>query len=793
MTNWGAEAANLNENFDKVSTAIEQVKNATIKSKGYFSSESALKLAIPTAAKGDKAYVGNNYPYQIWIWNGSSWGDSGSVGGEESVNLGNYHTKEYTDAKLSELGSGILDLQLILQSESNDALLQGQSQAGYINADSGFLFLIETDKSVYYVPCSIGDVFDVFIPKTSNFGSVIGFSDKVETNTLLLAYGVNNVANNIEYSGIVESGYNGYLIVAYMTEYGMPVIKKKTVSSDVLSAIEESTGKVVAEGTDVSVNIKKSNSVYILSEKRYKDETIYASKNNIPINLIKTDYIYKSRTGVPNNANLFAFFDKDFNLLCGSINTTGAYVKETNIRQYVPQDFWEIVKYVSINCYSTSIEEANLELIVSSSYNEESDKPYLTAFDHLSGEPIKATLKTLQSGSLCCEFVEVDLAYKVYSVCSGYFNKYAPDNGIKFYDGLKRLMKEVVSQDINYVVVNDDGNIETNFGVCLNNYISEDEKNKVRYVTITCYRGGVDIENSFLNTFYVDNVVLNKVEINTYTGKKLLTYGDSVTEGKTWQNQLASMKGMEWNADDCDRLDSSDTLYCKSSVYHYEVSSGENKNKVCFKRDDGSYYFFTDDGQEVSIDSSAMAEVRNRTTGLSGSFLGARPQEGLNYRCVHKRIQESQSFGADVILVYGTYNDVLVGRTDSENLAYYGTIEDKPYYGLAKEGVTFSASLKGIFEILARTCPYAKVVYVGVYTFVNNSTSKEEWDSSYNACKYQNDIAKEICSQYGIPFVDLQKNFGCTWYNHMKFMSNSSPHPNQYGADRTAEIIAASI
>ena len=112
MTNWGAEAANLNENFDKVSTAIEQVKNATIKCKGYFSSESALKLAIPTAAKGDKAYVGNNYPYQIWIWDGSSWGDSGSVGGEESVNLGNYHTKEYTDAKLSELGSEVKNANL---------------------------------------------------------------------------------------------------------------------------------------------------------------------------------------------------------------------------------------------------------------------------------------------------------------------------------------------------------------------------------------------------------------------------------------------------------------------------------------------------------------------------------------------------------------------------------------------------------------------------------------------------------------------------------------------------------
>lgn len=104
MTNWGAEAANLNENFDKVSTAIEQVKNATIKNKGYFSSESYLKSAYPQASKGDKAYVGGAYPYHIWIWNGSSWSDSGSVGGEESVNLGDYHTKEYTDAKFSELG-----------------------------------------------------------------------------------------------------------------------------------------------------------------------------------------------------------------------------------------------------------------------------------------------------------------------------------------------------------------------------------------------------------------------------------------------------------------------------------------------------------------------------------------------------------------------------------------------------------------------------------------------------------------------------------------------------------------
>ena len=238
MTNWGAEAANLNENFDKVSTAIEQVKNATIKCKGYFSSESALKLAIPTAAKGDKAYVGNNYPYQIWIWNGSSWGDSGSVGGEESVNLGDYHTKEYTDAKLSELSSKVFDTQNVLQIESTIETIEGQSQSGYINPDSGRLFLIESDKSVYYVPCEVGDVFDVTIPMTPSFGSTIAFSDAIESGKEMFAYNVNNVINSIEYRGLVKSYYNGFLIVCYMSSFGTPTIIKRNASSKRIDSLE---------------------------------------------------------------------------------------------------------------------------------------------------------------------------------------------------------------------------------------------------------------------------------------------------------------------------------------------------------------------------------------------------------------------------------------------------------------------------------------------------------------------------------------------------------------------------
>lgn len=101
--NWGKTAQSLNNNFEKIDADVEKLKNATMRNKGYFSTSSELISAFPTASKGDIAYVGSSYPYDIWKWNGSSWANSGSTGGEESVNLGNYHTAGYVDEKLSEL------------------------------------------------------------------------------------------------------------------------------------------------------------------------------------------------------------------------------------------------------------------------------------------------------------------------------------------------------------------------------------------------------------------------------------------------------------------------------------------------------------------------------------------------------------------------------------------------------------------------------------------------------------------------------------------------------------------
>lgn len=90
---WGQAASDINTNFTTISSDLSKVKNATTRNKGYFSDSESLKAAVPSATNGDVAYVGDNYPFQIWKWGTNGWYNSNYTGGEESVNLGNYFTK----------------------------------------------------------------------------------------------------------------------------------------------------------------------------------------------------------------------------------------------------------------------------------------------------------------------------------------------------------------------------------------------------------------------------------------------------------------------------------------------------------------------------------------------------------------------------------------------------------------------------------------------------------------------------------------------------------------------------
>ena len=93
-TTWNDAAGAINSNNAKIDVEVEKLKNATYKNKGYFKTLPALHSAYPTSSLGSRAYVGTKYPFAVFTWDGSAWVTDGTTGGDESLDLNGYYTKE---------------------------------------------------------------------------------------------------------------------------------------------------------------------------------------------------------------------------------------------------------------------------------------------------------------------------------------------------------------------------------------------------------------------------------------------------------------------------------------------------------------------------------------------------------------------------------------------------------------------------------------------------------------------------------------------------------------------------
>ncbi len=95
---WEQIANALNRNFEIISSSIEGVKESTSRNKGYFGTEDELVSLYPTSTVGDKAYVGQSFPYHVYVYTDSGWADQGKQSaGDERVELGEYYTKTEAD------------------------------------------------------------------------------------------------------------------------------------------------------------------------------------------------------------------------------------------------------------------------------------------------------------------------------------------------------------------------------------------------------------------------------------------------------------------------------------------------------------------------------------------------------------------------------------------------------------------------------------------------------------------------------------------------------------------------
>ena len=94
QTNWNEASSTINNNNSKIAIELHKLGNSTYKNKVYFKTLSDLQTAYPTTSSGSIAWVGTAYPFTLYRWDGSAWVTDGTTGGDGSLDLSQYYTKE---------------------------------------------------------------------------------------------------------------------------------------------------------------------------------------------------------------------------------------------------------------------------------------------------------------------------------------------------------------------------------------------------------------------------------------------------------------------------------------------------------------------------------------------------------------------------------------------------------------------------------------------------------------------------------------------------------------------------
>ena len=125
-----------------IAKEINAIKDATSNNKGYFLTEEALKAVYPIANEGSKAYVGENYPYKIYLFQNGLWVYANQTGGNENFSAGEFYTKTQIDQQHEAINNEIARVEKganyeVLQYEVNIAttrlkVSEGNRKGGYM-------------------------------------------------------------------------------------------------------------------------------------------------------------------------------------------------------------------------------------------------------------------------------------------------------------------------------------------------------------------------------------------------------------------------------------------------------------------------------------------------------------------------------------------------------------------------------------------------------------------------------------------------------------------------------------
>lgn len=311
-----------------------------------------------------------------------------------------------------------------------------------------------------------------------------------------------------------------------------------------------------------------------------------------------------------------------------------------------------------------------------------------------------------------------------------------------------------------------------------------------------------------------------------YSGKKLVTIGDSITYQRTWQDRLCELTGLWYNPKEVRGADES----VKTEGYGYILlTSGNEDTDTYYEEVEG-----ISKSNETVVDRFGYAHPIWTDSEGNKYRQPCRTAEGgetvmpVNTTSIYSRASDSKYYKGDVVIVFAGANDKVTyinkyptygdlssiqgltnlkdGTEDTTEATYEIYTEDavltadgdysdvEEVTGIKKYNHTFRASFRGLLKKVVDANPNAQIIVIGPF-----ATMIKAYDYISRGYDYltieENKVIEECASEFGCQYINLYPLFGR--YGADKYFRGTDGtvyiHPTDEGGRKIAEYIASMI
>ena len=311
-----------------------------------------------------------------------------------------------------------------------------------------------------------------------------------------------------------------------------------------------------------------------------------------------------------------------------------------------------------------------------------------------------------------------------------------------------------------------------------------------------------------------------------YSGKKLVTIGDSITYQRSWQDRLCELTGLWHNPKEVRGADER----VKTEGYGYILLTAENE-------DTDTYYEEVEGitkSDETVIDGFGYAHPiwtdaeGNKYRQPCRTAEGGETAMPVNTTSIYSRASDSKYYKGDVIIVFGGANDKVSyinkyptygdlsniqgltnlkdGTEDTTEATFEIYTEDavltadgdysdvEEVTGIKKYNHTFRACFRGLLKKVVDANPDAQIIVIGPFATLIKSNDYISRGYDYLTIE-ENKVIEECAREFGCQYINLYPLFGR--YGADRYFAGTDGavyiHPTSEGGLKIAEYIASQI